>query len=234
VPSANGHGRLVAADIGIEYRSRAGATLAVRGASLSVKASEVCVLMGPSGSGKTSLLSVMGCLLRPTRGAVWIDGVEVGAASPSFRESVRRNSIGYVFQAFRLMKFLSALENVRLALDLQRMAAVEARERASAALVNVGLEHRLHYLPDALSAGERQRVAVARALVKGPSVILADEPTAALDVENGRAIAKLLRAAATDGGAAVVLVTHDPRMREYGDTFFDMVDGQLVLSRTGA
>jgi putative ABC transport system ATP-binding protein len=234
VPSAHAADGIAAVDVDVEYRSRAGATVAVRGATLTVKRAQVCVLMGPSGSGKTSLLSVMGCLLRPTRGSVLIDGAEVGAAPPAFRESVRRNSIGYVFQAFRLMKFLSALENVRLALDLQGVAAAEARDRAEATLVSVGLRHRLLYLPDALSAGERQRVAIARALVKGPSVILADEPTAALDAENGAEVAKLLRLAATEGGAAVVLVTHDPRMREYGDMFIRMIDGQLAASRADA
>ncbi|MHB2209253.1 ABC transporter ATP-binding protein [Methylobacterium sp. CM6257] len=161
---------------------------AVRALDLVIRANELTVLVGPSGSGKTTLLSILGCMLTPTSGTVRVCGVSTRDARPEMLAAIRRQHIGFVFQSYHLFSTLTAAENVQLALDIRGERGSEAIDKSAAVLADVGLSAKLRSFPRELSGGEQQRVAIARALVADPSVILADEPTAALDSENGRAI----------------------------------------------
>jgi len=190
--------------------------------------------MGPSGSGKTTLLSVMGCILVPDQGDVHVRGQSVRALSETGRVDVRRNNIGYVFQAFRLFRALSALENLLLALDIAGQRGAPAKARAQELLAAVGLSGRAHLKPGELSGGEKQRVAIARALINDPPIVLADEPTASLDWRSGEGIARMLLDIARERGKLVVVVTHDPRMTPYGQRIVNMQDGRVVEDREQA
>jgi putative ABC transport system ATP-binding protein len=198
---------------------------AVRGIDLVVKHGEVVLIMGPSGSGKTTLLSMLGAMLRPTSGHVFIDGSDIATMPERDLPDVRARRFGFVFQDFNLLGALSALENVEFALNLSGVTGRTARERATDILTRFGLDERLHFRPEKLSGGEKQRVAIARALVNEPSVILADEPTANLDSKIGHEIARLLRHAATEQGRSVVLVSHDERLKDIADRILWLEDG---------
>jgi putative ABC transport system ATP-binding protein len=161
---------------------------ALKGINLALAGGELTLLMGPSGSGKTTLLSVLGCMLSPTSGSVNVCGRAVTGLDAEDLAEVRRENIGFVFQSYHLFPTLTAAENVRLALDVRGDCSPDARAKANKALATIGLAHKAGAFPRALSGGEQQRVAVARAIVGDPSVILADEPTAALDSENGQAV----------------------------------------------
>jgi putative ABC transport system ATP-binding protein len=202
--------------------------LAVDGVSLDVCPGEVILILGPSGSGKTTLLSIMGGLLRPTSGGVWIDGREVYHLGDRALSRLRCQHIGFVFQSFNLLNFLTVRQNVEVALNLAGVGGRAARERAVEVLRQVGLDHRLNFRPHVLSGGERQRVSVARALANRPAVILADEPTGNLDSGAGRAIADLLAALAHESSCGVVIVTHDNRILDVADHALTLVDGRLV------
>ena len=213
----------------------AGKVRALKGVSLSLKAGELTLLMGPSGSGKTTLLSILGCILTPTSGDVILDGRSVIGKGPEELAALRREHIGFVFQSYNLFPTLNAEENVRLALDVRGDDPREAVSRARRALEQVGLGHRMKSHPKNLSGGEQQRVAVARALAGEPSVILADEPTAALDSENGQAVMALLSEIAQDKSRAVLAVTHDPRTLPFADRIVRIEDGLIVSEeRSGA
>jgi putative ABC transport system ATP-binding protein len=203
------------------------AVTAVADATLLVLAGEVISIMGPSGSGKSTLLCLLGGLLTPDEGEVELMGNDLGGLSPGARAELRRRHLGFVFQRFNLLKGLTALDNVALALELTGCSAREARERARRGLEEVGLERCAGHLPRDLSGGEQQRVAVVRALAPAPALILADEPTGNLDSANGRAVIELLCAHARDSGAGVVIVTHDPRVGEVVDRRLWMEDGVL-------
>lgn len=203
------------------------AVTAVRGVDLSVAPGEVVLVDGPSGSGKTTLLLMLGALLEPTSGSVVVDGDDIWAMPERRRPSLRARHFGFVFQDFNLLGALSAAENVTLAANLAGITGNEARKRAATALHRVGLSHRTGFRPDQLSGGEKQRVAVARALVNGPPVILADEPTANLDSANGRQVARLLHTLATDDQRAVIIVTHDNRLHDIADRVLWLEDGAL-------
>ncbi len=200
---------------------------ALAGVDLLATPSEVLVLMGPSGSGKTTLLSVMGCILRPTSGSVRIRGREVSHLSEAELPEVRLAHIGFVFQGFNLFPTLNAQENVELALDLKGVRGAEARKRARAILDRVGLSDKLRVFPANLSGGQKQRVAIARALAGSPDILLADEPTAALDLGSGRNVVELLRSLAHDDGRTVVLVTHDNRILDVADRIVHMEEGRI-------
>lgn len=205
------------------------AVRAVDGASLKVDGGEVMLLMGPSGSGKTTLLAIAGCLLRPDSGKVYIGGQEVTALTQGALPAVRLQRIGFIFQSFNLISTLTAQENVELVL---RMAGrKQAARHALDLLAELGLEQRARFLPAQLSGGERQRVAVARALATDPAVILADEPTANLDSRSGQQVVSMLAEAARKRGKAVVIVSHDTRLKEIADRLVWMEDGRL---KTGA
>jgi putative ABC transport system ATP-binding protein len=225
---------LEAVNIAKDLGSGAAKVAALRGVSLALNGGELTLLMGPSGSGKTTLLSILGCMLAPTEGTVWICGRSTGGLGPEDMALVRRAKVGFVFQSFHLFPTLSAVDNVRLALDVRGEASRTARVKSQEALAKVGLAHKTRAFPRELSGGEQQRVAIARAIVGGPSVILADEPTAALDGENGRAIMGILAEAARERERAVLIVTHDPRVLPFADRVIHIEDGRIAGEETGA
>ncbi len=200
---------------------------ALRGVDLDVEAGQVLLMMGPSGSGKTTLLSILGGILRASSGSVRIAGREIVGLPERALPEIRLRHIGFVFQGFNLFPALTAVENVALALDLRGVRGREAARRATEALDVVGLADRAHHRPADLSGGQKQRVAIARALVGRPDIVLADEPTAALDHVSGALVLDLLRRVASDEGRAVVLVTHDPRTLAYADRIVHIEDGRL-------
>lgn len=211
-----------------ELGKGAGRVLALRGVDMTLRSGELTLLMGPSGSGKTTLLSILGCILAPTSGTIKIAGTETGPLSPEQLAQLRRKHIGYIFQSYNLFPTLNALENVRIALDVLGQKGYPAAQRAEEVLHDVGLGHRLRNFPSNLSGGEQQRVAVARAIASSPDIVLADEPTAALDSENGHAVMALLAKIAKDQQRSVLAVTHDPRTLGYADRVVRIEDGQIV------
>jgi putative ABC transport system ATP-binding protein len=211
-----------------ELGTGAAAVRAVKGVDLSITAGELTLLMGPSGSGKTTLLSILGCVLTPTEGDVTIAGRTARGLRPEALAALRRDHVGFVFQSFHLFPTLTAAENVRMALDVRGERGASAAKKAHAALAEVGLEHRAAARPGQLSGGEQQRVAIARALVGNPSVILADEPTAALDAENGQLVMSLLSALAREKRRTILAVTHDPRTIPFADRIIRIEDGRIV------
>jgi putative ABC transport system ATP-binding protein len=206
----------------------AGKVRALKGVDLSLNAGELTLLMGPSGSGKTTLLSILGCILTPTAGTLMVAGHSIEGLPPEALAALRRQNVGFIFQSYNLFPTLTAEENVRLALDVRGGRGSQAVVNAQRALYQVGLRHRLKSYPGNLSGGEQQRVAVARALAGSPSVILADEPTAALDSENGLAVMALLSQLAKDKTRAVLAVTHDPRTVPFADRILRIEDGLIV------
>ena len=210
------------------YAQGEAAMRALDSASLDIEAGELMLLVGPSGSGKTTLLSIVGCVLRPTSGSLRLVGDEVTRMRERDLPAVRRERIGFVFQAFNLFPTLTAVQNVALALDLKGVTGRPARDRAAALLDDVGLGAKLGAYPADLSGGQKQRVAIARALAGDPPIILADEPTAALDSQSGRMVMNVLQQLAHERGRAVVIVTHDNRMLGYADRTVRMEDGRIV------
>jgi len=210
------------------YTEGATSSPALRGIDLDVGAGELVMLMGPSGSGKTTLLSIMGCILSPTSGSVRIAGREVGNLSQKQLPAVRLANIGFVFQGFNLFPTLTAAENVELMLDLKGIRGEIAKRRAGELLEQVGLGQKLQSLPADLSGGQKQRVAVARALAGDPRIILADEPTAALDSHTGRNVIVMMQHVAHERGRAVVVVTHDSRVAEFADRIVRIEDGLIA------
>ena len=206
----------------------AGEVHALKGVSLSLACGELTLLMGPSGSGKTTLLSVLGCMLTPTRGTVRVRGHSTEGAGPEELAKLRRDHIGFVFQSYHLFPTLTAVDNVRLTLDVRGERAPTAVTKAKDALATVGLSHKLDSYPRELSGGEQQRVAIARAIAGNASAILADEPTAALDSENGHAIMDVLAQIAKDASRAVLVVTHDPRILPFANRIVRIEDGHIV------
>jgi len=206
----------------------AGEVQALKGVSLSLGCGELTLLMGPSGSGKTTLLSVLGCMLTPTRGTVRVRGHSTEGAGPEELAKLRRDHIGFVFQSYHLFPTLTALDNVRLAMDVRGEPSQPAIAKAKTALATVGLAHKINSYPRELSGGEQQRVAIARAIAGDASAILADEPTAALDSENGHAIMEVLAQIAKDPSRAVLVVTHDPRILPFADRIVRIEDGCIV------
>jgi putative ABC transport system ATP-binding protein len=209
------------------YGEGESAVRAVEDLSLQLEPGKFYILMGPSGSGKTTLLMLMGCLLRPTSGSVHIFDEEVSALDESELPRVRRERIGFIFQGFNLFPALTALENVEATLNLKGMRGAAATEEARRLLTQVGLEHRLDHLPEDLSGGEKQRVAVARALAANPPILFADEPTGQLDSKTGRMIVELLKDLSTREGRLVFMVSHDNRILDLADRIFTMEDGHL-------
>ena len=202
----------------------------LKGIDLDLQAGELTLMMGPSGSGKTTLLSILGCILSPTEGRLTIAGQSTRGMSKEDLAELRRRHVGFVFQGYNLVPTLSAVENVMLALDLRDIWGPEAYELAEEALHQVGLGHRIDASPSKMSGGEKQRVAIARSLAGAPSVILADEPTAALDAMNGQAVMELLAQVAQDTNRAVLAVTHDHRTLQYADRIIRIDDGRIASS----
>ena len=222
-------------DVSKVYGSGDASVPALDGISLEVPAGEILLMMGPSGSGKTTLLSIMGCILRPTAGSVVICGRETSNLHERSLPKVRLSHIGFVFQGFNLFPTLSVLENVELALELKGTRGRAVKRIAGELLDRVGLSDKLAAFPANLSGGQKQRVAIARALAGDPEIVLADEPTAALDSTSGRLVMEMLQSLAHERGRAVVIVTHDNRTAHYADRVVRIEDGRLSeMTRTVA
>jgi putative ABC transport system ATP-binding protein len=209
------------------YSEGAASVSALSNVNLDVHAGEVTLFMGPSGSGKTTLISIMGCILRPTSGSVRIRGLEVTGLSERDLPRLRLDNFGFIFQGFNLFPTLTAGENVGVGLDLKGLRGAAAKRRAAALLAQVGLSEKYDTFPADLSGGQKQRVAIARALAGEPAIVLADEPTAALDSTSGRAASEMLRRLAREEGRAVVIVTHDNRILPFADRVVHIEDGTI-------
>jgi putative ABC transport system ATP-binding protein len=200
----------------------------LKGVSMDVAAGEVVALEGPSGSGKTTLLSILGCILTPTSGRLRVGDEVVDPLSAAQLRDVRRRDIGFVFQQYNLFPALTALENVEYSLNVKGRRGRKALAEANRVLDRVGLEDRKHFLPRDLSGGQKQRVAIARALAGSPRVILADEPTANLDTAVGAQVLELFRDLAKQEDTGLVIVTHDPKVRDVADRVLGIRDGRLA------
>jgi putative ABC transport system ATP-binding protein len=212
------------------YEGGTAGTLALRGVDLDVSAGELLMLMGPSGSGKTTLLSIMGCILTATSGSVRVAGKEVVGLREKELPAIRLEHIGFVFQGFNLFPTLTAGENVELMLDLKGISGAKAKKRAQELLEQVGLSSKYGSFPADMSGGQKQRIAIARALAGDPSIILADEPTAALDSHTGRTVMEMMSELAHKRGRAVVIVTHDSRVVSFADRIVRIEDGMIAAS----
>ena len=206
--------------IGQEFR-------ALKGVSLEIPDKSLAILKGKSGSGKTTLLNIMSALDYPTSGSVWYDSINITQLSDGKREALRREKLGFVFQSVSLLPLLSAYENVEFSL---RMAGIKEhrKERTEEVLRMVGLESRMHHMPQELSGGEQQRVAIARALAHKPQIIFADEPTGELDSVTAHSVIKLFQKLVEKEGITIVMTTHDPSLMGAGDYMFELQDGELV------
>lgn len=200
---------------------------ALRGVTIQVPAETFVAVMGPSGSGKSTLMHVVGALEPPTSGRLLLEGIEIGQLSEDDRTLLRRRRIGFVFQQFNLLPIFSLVENVALPLRLEGVKASEAHDRAAEMLSLVGLAERKGHLPSQVSGGEQQRVAVARALITKPAIILADEPTGNLDTKNSERLITMFRRLVDDEGQTVVLVTHDESVAARADRVVHFCDGQI-------
>ncbi len=200
---------------------------AVNNVSLNIKRDEMVLIMGPSGSGKTTLLSMLGALLSPTSGEIFIDGTDVSGMNDTQLGILRAQKIGFIFQAFNLMEALSVEENILFPAQLTAKGIRGAKGRLDELLERLGLTTRRSAMPNTLSGGEKQRVAIARALINQPTIILADEPTGNLDSHKGQEVMMILHDIARDDGCAVLMVTHDPRVEEIADRVLWLEDGAL-------
>lgn len=201
---------------------------ALRDVSLMFERGTLSLVMGPSGSGKTTLLSMLGCLLSPDEGTVFVDGAEVNRLSEAGKTSIRQKKISFVFQAFRLFHSLTAIQNVELGFEIRNAGGTERTQLARDLLLQFGLGDKLNQEPNELSPGEKQRVAIARALAGNPSILLADEPTASLDAEAGKNICQILRNQVDEHGRTVVVVSHDPRWQEFAHRTINLCDGRVA------
>lgn len=202
---------------------------ALRGVSFSVQRGQLVAIQGRSGSGKTSLLNIIGGLDAPTSGRVWIDGQDVTAMQEENLVELRRNQVGFIFQAFGLIPILTAAENVEIPLRMISAPVAEREERVRLLLEMVGLGERAGHRPHELSGGEQQRVAIARALANGPQLLLADEPTGQLDSRTGRTIMDLIRALVRSEGVTAIVATHDPVLIDIADRLIELRDGSILF-----
>jgi putative ABC transport system ATP-binding protein len=203
-------------------------TRALRGVDLSIQSGEFTALVGPSGSGKTTLLQLIGCLDQPTAGTVVINGQDATKLTRNQRADLRKVTLGFIFQFFALIPTLTAYENIEMPLLLNRQKDSERKMRVNELLKAVSLEDRAHHRPDQLSGGQQQRVAIARALATNPVIILADEPTANLDTENGKQVMEIMQKLNKETGVTFIFATHDPRVISYADRVVTLEDGLVA------
>ncbi|WP_298127890.1 ABC transporter ATP-binding protein [Brevundimonas sp.] len=225
------HGEFAIEAKGLRKRFKTGRTFieVLKGVDFDARHGDLTMVMGPSGSGKSTLIAALSGLLRPEEGRVdALDVDDLWKLSSGRIDKFRLDHCGFIFQGFNLFPALTALQQVETVLRFQGLSDGDARKRAKAALEEVGLGPRLHQRPSSLSGGEKQRVAIARALAKDPQILFADEPTSALDGENGQIVIKLLRRAASEHGAAVICVTHDPRLEAWADRVIKLEDGIII------
>jgi putative ABC transport system ATP-binding protein len=215
-------------DVTRVYRVGEVETPALRGVTLDIGNGEFTAIVGPSGSGKTTMLQLMGCLDKPTDGTVRINGHDVTRLNANKRADLRKGTIGFVFQFFALIPGLTAYENVELPLLLTGVKKAERRERVAELLEAVGLSDRAHHRPDQMSGGEQQRVAIARALATHPVLVLADEPTANLDTENGNQVMVIMQQLNAETGTTFVFATHDPRVIPFARRVVELRDGRVT------
>jgi len=209
-------------------------TKALRGINLTIESGEFTTLVGPSGSGKTTLLQLIGCLDQPTSGQVFINGKETTGLSRNQRADLRKGTIGFVFQFFALIPTLTAYENVEMPLLLNGKTPAQRKQRVMELLEAVDMTSHAHHRPDQLSGGQQQRVAVARALAPYPTMILADEPTANLDTENGEQVMNIMQKLNQETGTTFIFATHDPRVIKYAKRIVTLQDGLIVADSKNA
>ncbi|WP_080055922.1 ABC transporter ATP-binding protein [Spirosoma aerolatum] len=212
--------------VGKEYRAGDQTIVALQPTTLQLQEGELLLIIGPSGSGKTTLLSLLGCVIYPSYGDLWVDGQHVNKLNQKALARLRLNSIGFVFQNFNLLAPLTAEANVMMPLQLQGVNSSEARDRTEKALQTVGMIDRRKNLPNQLSGGQQQRIAIARALVTNPKLVLCDEPTASLDKDSINVVMQELRTLA-DNGKSVAVVTHDPRLKPYAHRIVEVDNGAV-------
>jgi putative ABC transport system ATP-binding protein len=203
-------------------------TNALRGINLAVEKGDYAAILGPSGCGKSTIMHIMGCLDTPTKGSVLVEGRDISEMNDDDLAKIRREKIGFVFQAYNLIPSLTAIENVALPMRFEGRGRGESMKMASELLLRVGLENRMHHKPNEMSGGEQQRVAIARALSNDPDVILADEPTGNLDTKTGQEIIELLESLHKKTGKTIIIVTHDVRLADRAHKKIKMLDGKIV------
>ena len=216
-------------DICKDYQQGKQTVRVLKNINLTVEQGEYLAIMGPSGSGKTTLMNIIGCLDVPTSGTYELDGRDLKDLSDDALAEIRNKHLGFVFQSFYLMPKLTALDNVALPLLYAGVSLKERRERAAEALKAVGLGERIHFLPNQLSGGQCQRVAIARAIVGNPQLLLADEPTGALDTTAGNQIMEIFRGL-SDKGMTIIMITHEPSIAACANKTFHILDGRLITS----
>lgn len=200
---------------------------ALRGVSFDIEQGEFVSIMGPSGSGKSTCMNMIGCLDRPTSGIVRINGRETAKMNEKELSILRNRTIGFIFQQYHLITSMNVIENVMLPLKYQKLDRNLRHEKALAALESVGLAERIHHKPHELSGGQKQRVAIARAMVTEPKILLADEPTGALDTETGKQVMEMFRKINSENNTTIIIVTHDPRIGESTKRCIRILDGQI-------
>ncbi len=215
-------------NISRQFQSGREIVYALRDINIEIKSKSLTILRGRSGSGKTTLINLMGALDAPTKGKIFVDEKEITSLSEVKRDSLRRNDMGFIFQSIALMPLMTAYENVEFGLRVAAYDTTGRKKRAEDCLAMVGLQKRMHHLPQELSGGEQQRVAIARAIAHKPKVVFADEPTAELDTNMGLQVVKVLKDLVQEEGLTVIMTTHDPSMVDIADCVYTLEDGMII------
>jgi putative ABC transport system ATP-binding protein len=215
-------------NISRQFQSGREIVYALRDINIEIQSKNLTILRGRSGSGKTTLINLMGALDTPTEGKIFVDDKEITSLSEVKRDNLRRNNMGFIFQSIALMPLMTAYENVEFGLRVAGYNPADRKRRAEDCLAMVGLQKRMHHLPQELSGGEQQRVAIARAIAHKPKVVFADEPTAELDTNMGLQIVKVLKDLVQEEGLTVIMTTHDPSMVDIADCVYTLEDGMVV------
>lgn len=215
-------------NISRQFQSGREIVYALRDINIEIQTKSLTILRGRSGSGKTTLINLMGALDAPTKGKIFVDDREITSLAEVKRDSLRRNDMGFIFQSIALMPLMTAYENVEFGLRVAGYDPTDRKRRAEDCLAMVGLQKRMHHLPQELSGGEQQRVAIARAIAHKPKVVFADEPTAELDTNMGLQVVKVLKDLVHEEGLTVIMTTHDPSMIDIADCVYTLEDGMIV------